>query len=310
MSDRDRSVYFAKLAEQAERYDEMSDQMALVGESGEELSVEELRSLSSGGIPHKYRQTTWTQLFSAQKMGCLDSMVGLDSEEILLPEGTGHQIDLDVPRTRSRSLSDADKSMLRWLLRAYAKHDPEVGYCQGMGDIAVVFVLQGYEQAEALRALNWLVTNCCPNYFCPSLKGYVRDVSVLEVLIREFLPPELVQKLDALKVPVHTLAADHFLTLASHTWPLPMVLRLWDVFFVAGSRAVFASFLALLEMYLPEDSAESRRASDGPEQVEIFMNAVSGAAATDLDSILERSWKFVEQIPPSRIESLRYVFSA
>jgi 14-3-3 protein epsilon len=43
---REKNVYFAKLAEQAERYDEMADYMAKVGSSGAELSVEERTLLS------------------------------------------------------------------------------------------------------------------------------------------------------------------------------------------------------------------------------------------------------------------------
>jgi 14-3-3 protein epsilon len=46
MSGREKSVYFAKLAEQAERYDEMAEFMATVGEAGGELSVEERNLLS------------------------------------------------------------------------------------------------------------------------------------------------------------------------------------------------------------------------------------------------------------------------
>ena len=38
---RDKEVYFAKLAEQAERYDEMADHMEKVGKSQDELTVEE-----------------------------------------------------------------------------------------------------------------------------------------------------------------------------------------------------------------------------------------------------------------------------
>merc|ERR1711893_135702 len=43
---REKNVYFAKLAEQAERYDEMADYMAKVGGNGVELSVEERNLLS------------------------------------------------------------------------------------------------------------------------------------------------------------------------------------------------------------------------------------------------------------------------
>merc|ERR1711948_60578 len=41
-----KDVYFAKLAEQAERYDEMGSHMETVGKSGDELSVEERNLLS------------------------------------------------------------------------------------------------------------------------------------------------------------------------------------------------------------------------------------------------------------------------
>jgi 14-3-3 protein epsilon len=43
---RDKDVYFAKLAEQAERYDEMAEFMKNVGAAGEDLSVEERNLLS------------------------------------------------------------------------------------------------------------------------------------------------------------------------------------------------------------------------------------------------------------------------
>ena len=43
---REQDVYFAKLAEQAERYDEMTDHMEKVGKLPDELSVEERNLLS------------------------------------------------------------------------------------------------------------------------------------------------------------------------------------------------------------------------------------------------------------------------
>ena len=42
----EKSVYFAKLAEQTERYDEMANHMESVGKTGEKLSVEERNLLS------------------------------------------------------------------------------------------------------------------------------------------------------------------------------------------------------------------------------------------------------------------------
>jgi len=46
MGDKDKNVYFAKLAEQAERYDEMAEYMKIVGGEGGSLSTEERNLLS------------------------------------------------------------------------------------------------------------------------------------------------------------------------------------------------------------------------------------------------------------------------
>merc|ERR1711920_907004 len=63
----DKEVYFAKLAEQAERYDEMANYMETVGKSQEELSVEERNLLSVayknavGSRRAAWRIITWVE---------------------------------------------------------------------------------------------------------------------------------------------------------------------------------------------------------------------------------------------------------
>lgn len=275
---------------------------ALLGRHISELSSEEVRSLMRHGMPLKYRHQLWQLWFSVKEDV---EVVSADELEHCVPSNVAHQIDLDVPRTRSRWLGDPERIMLRRVLLAYALHDPVVGYCQGMGDIAASFVLLGFDEPEVLRGLCSMVQGCCPNYFCSDLKGYIRDMAVLEVLVRELVPPETVQRLDCVGVPLRMLAADHFLTLASHTWPLGAVVRLWDLFLLEGPPAIFASFITLLQLYLPEEQG----GIGGPEQVEAFVNAVSGGAIADLGMILEKTWQLIPSIPISRIESLRYVFS-
>eukprot|EP00446_Apocalathium_sp_SHHI-4_P087369 CAMPEP_0177468608 /NCGR_PEP_ID=MMETSP0369-20130122/19169_1 /TAXON_ID=447022 ORGANISM="Scrippsiella hangoei-like, Strain SHHI-4" /NCGR_SAMPLE_ID=MMETSP0369 /ASSEMBLY_ACC=CAM_ASM_000364 /LENGTH=109 /DNA_ID=CAMNT_0018942833 /DNA_START=64 /DNA_END=390 /DNA_ORIENTATION=+ len=68
MANRDKEVYFAKLAEQAERYDEMAEHMANVGQLGIELSVEERNLLS---VAYKNavgsRRAAWRIITSVQQ---------------------------------------------------------------------------------------------------------------------------------------------------------------------------------------------------------------------------------------------------
>merc|ERR1719436_1355587 len=67
MTSREQSVYFAKLAEQAERYDEMKNHMETVGKGMEELSVEERNLLS---VAYKNavgsRRAAWRIITSVQ----------------------------------------------------------------------------------------------------------------------------------------------------------------------------------------------------------------------------------------------------
>ena len=67
---REKDVYFAKLAEQAERYDEMADYMKAVGDEGSELSVEERNLLS---VAYKNtvgsRRAAWRIISSVRAKG-------------------------------------------------------------------------------------------------------------------------------------------------------------------------------------------------------------------------------------------------
>jgi len=223
-----------------------------------------------------------------------------------VPAATAHQIDLDVPRTRAQWMNASQRASLRRILRAYAVHDPVVGYCQGMSDIAAVFVILGFDESASLHGLWAMINSCCPDYFCPALKGYVRDVSVLQELVGDVLSPEVGRMLTGLDVPLHALAADHFLALASHTWPLHAVVRLWDLFLSEGSPAVFASFIALLQLYLPKSV---KSCTDGPDQFEVFTKAVWKGVSEELDTILEQTRTLIRCIPGSRLHSLRSAYA-
>merc|ERR1719216_156839 len=67
---RDKEVYFAKLAEQAERYDEMAEHMKTVGAVPQELTVEERNLLS---VAYKNavgsRRAAWRIITSVQQKG-------------------------------------------------------------------------------------------------------------------------------------------------------------------------------------------------------------------------------------------------
>mmetsp|Transcript_66631 Transcript_66631/g.104138 ORF Transcript_66631/g.104138 Transcript_66631/m.104138 type:complete len:427 (+) Transcript_66631:78-1358(+) len=222
-----------------------------------------------------------------------------------VPENVSHQIDLDVPRTQPNVLGDADRVYLRRVLRAYAAQNPMIGYCQGMSSLASVFVMLGFDEATALNGLLFLTREFCPEYFGPSLDGYIRDAYVLGVLVRTVLPVDVLHRLDSLEIPLNLLAVDHFLSLGSHQWPLSAVVLFWDLLFVEGYPCVFASFLALMQLYLPDIAVEN----EAPHRIECFKNAVANGVANELHLILDKTRELLPLVPKSYIESLRNIFS-
>ena len=81
MGSRDKDIYFAKLAEQAERYDEMADYMKKVGTAGQDLSVEERNLLS---VAYKNavgsRRASWRIISSVeQKEGSKGNTANVDN---------------------------------------------------------------------------------------------------------------------------------------------------------------------------------------------------------------------------------------
>ena len=89
---RDKDVYFAKLAEQAERYDEMADYMKAVGDDGSELSVEERNLLS---VAYKNtvgsRRAAWRIISSVEQKESVETdsfkFCPFGPEEVIPPKG-------------------------------------------------------------------------------------------------------------------------------------------------------------------------------------------------------------------------------
>jgi len=262
------------------------------------------------GAPLDARLTLWAHWCAGTEVPDLEALLRR------VPQDVVGQIDKDVPRTRPRWLGPEERRTLRRVLSGYAVVNPAVGYCQGMNNIAAVFVALGFDEAAALRALCALVQRACPGYHDLGLRGYLRDAAVLEALARRegVLPAGVCACLDHLEVPLDVLASEHFLSLASHSWPLAAVAQLWDLVFQEGSPAVFASFLALLHMYLPMQGGEEQLPAGEVipgavvgdlEPVDIFRQAVQRGVAEDLAAVLQRVRELIPKVPQSLIDELR-----
>lgn len=131
-SDREHHVYMAKLAEQAERYDEMVAEMKLVAKIGQELSVEE-RNLLSVGYKNVIgaRRASWRIISSIEQ-----------KEETRGAGNAGHESRLhDIKEYRGKvekELSDICKDVLAilddFLIKGASAGESQVFYYKMKGD--------------------------------------------------------------------------------------------------------------------------------------------------------------------------------
>lgn len=263
----------------------------LKGRLAEEVPEAELRWLVDTGMPLRHRHRLWPRWWGRRpvdmKVEALQS--GIDDQ-------CERQIECDLDRTLPERLVGADRRTLRRVLRACAAWRPEVGYCQGMSFLAAVPILLGFPEEAAFACLCYVTEEICPGYHGPCLEGYFRDVAILHVLLRRLLP-EIHEKLEALEMPLHMLATDHFLTLSTRIWPLAAVIRLWDVVLMDGSAALLASFLATMNMYFLDAAAiatQDGRGHTQPADVACRFRGLSClGVARDVDEIVHQTRKFL-----------------
>mmetsp|Transcript_67004 Transcript_67004/g.195917 ORF Transcript_67004/g.195917 Transcript_67004/m.195917 type:complete len:505 (+) Transcript_67004:73-1587(+) len=289
------------LAEDAEMHEKWCDRLA--GRPASELSLEELQPLVNAGMPLKYRHVLWPQWLPEKDLGDIDEL------QSQAADAASKQVELDIPRTQPAWLGYENRHTLRRVLNAYAARDPRTGYCQGMNFLAMVFIVLGFSEAVVFAGLCHLLEDVCPGYHNLGLEGYLRDTAVLGVLVHRKLPA-VHQCLEAHDLQLNILALDHFVTLASRSWPLWTTVRLWDIILLEGSPAVFASFLAALELYLLPAAERVRgqeaEANVSPADVmQQFKWDSRRGAIQESEKLLQCTRRWIPHVPRSQIDWLR-----
>merc|ERR1712151_1019631 len=116
-----------------------------------EMPTDDARALMRRGVPPKHRHDLWLVWFVSPGLGDIEQLQAAAAEEAV------KQIDLDIPRTNPGWLQDRNRVTLGRVLRAYAAHKPEVGYCQGMNFIVMIFIILGFEENIILQGLRYLL---------------------------------------------------------------------------------------------------------------------------------------------------------
>ncbi|KAI7818380.1 rab-GTPase-TBC domain-containing protein, partial [Gamsiella multidivaricata] len=135
---------------------------------------------------------------------------------------------------------------LHSILKAYAHYKPSVGYCQGMGRLVGMMLMQ-MPVEEAFWLLVATIEGYLNEYFTPTLRQLRIDAQVFEQLLR-VQDPRLAQHLQRNDVLPIMYMTQWFLTLFTMSLPWASVLRVWDVFYFDGVKTLFRVGLAVMQI--------------------------------------------------------------
>ena len=126
------------------------------------------------------------------------------------------------------------QDMLFNVLKAYAVHYPEIGYCQAQCPLAAVLLTQMPEE-DAFWMLVKISDEYLSGYFKAGLDAVNVDGNVLQFLLKK-QDKFIFQKLVQLEINPHFYMMEWFMCVYSRSLPWCNVLRVWDMFLCEGNH--------------------------------------------------------------------------
>jgi len=129
---------------------------------------------------------------------------------------------------------------------AYSIRNPEIGYCQGFNFIIGRF-LKIMSEEEAFWMLTTLLECFIPIDYYSKMVGVIIDHNILSMLIEEKMP-DLHAHMQRAYFDPKIASFQWFACLFSYHFSFDVLARLWDLFFLKGSKILFRLSLAILHM--------------------------------------------------------------
>ncbi|KAF7732155.1 hypothetical protein EC973_006410 [Apophysomyces ossiformis] len=208
------------------------------------------------GIPDCWRRDAWYYLCSDGLQQAKNDDKLREAYTDLLSRPTSHerQIDLDIPRTMHghimfRERYGSGQRALFNVLRAFANYDEDVGYCQGMTNVAAMLLMYCEEEKAFLILVHMFLRDQLHNLFVPGFPALMESFYIQDTLVQRYLP-KLFRHLTEIGLTSDVYATRWYITLFTggviqyHT-----LLRIWDIYFLCGFDIFYFVSVVLLKSY-------------------------------------------------------------
>ena len=213
------------------------------------LRPKQLADLVKKGIPEALRGEVWQRLANCcndeELIAKYASVVSKDCPDDVY-------VRRDIGRTFPaheffRETGSAGQEALYRVLKAYAVHDEEVGYCQGFSFIAAALLLHMPEE-QAFCLLVKIMNDYGLRF---TLKDGFETLYLRFYQLDRFIEdqlPDLYKHFKEQHVESHMYASQWFLTLFTAKFPLYLVFYILDIYLLEGTPTLFQVAISLLQL--------------------------------------------------------------
>jgi len=254
----------------------------------------QLRRRCRKGIPQAVRSLAWQHMCGANKLeeqnpGLFDKLV--ESEE---DSSWGDTIKKDIPRTfRHHCMFTEEAGQgagdLYKVLVAFSAHFSTVGYNQALAPLAAVMLMH-----MPPNECFWVLVSVCkyyvPGYYGDKMEAMRLDGLIFDKLLQKHLP-YIHRHMTANRIDPLMYIVEWFVCVFARCLPFQTVLRVWDMFFCEGVKALFKVALGILKLVFPnrqslagkDDFQTTQILLDLPKEVTLDVVLIPVALAFDIN---------------------------
>lgn len=142
------------------------------------------------------------------------------------------------------------QARLRRVLQAYSRHDPELGYCQGMGFITAM-LLTYFPDDEAFYMIDIIMNKRgapIRRLYLPMMPRAQEMMFVADCCFKAFLP-RLHRHFAREGIHRSMFMTQWVVCIFTNSFPFEMVTRVWDAFLAEGWKVVYRVILGILKFF-------------------------------------------------------------
>ncbi|XP_052004497.1 growth hormone-regulated TBC protein 1b [Xyrauchen texanus] len=260
------------------------------------------------GVPCEHRTQIWMAASGAQDQlnrnpgyyhSLLKAQHDPEIEEVIRADM--HRTFPDNIQFRDSSQPCLQKALFNVLL-AYAHHNKDVGYCQGMNFIAGYLLIITKDEEKSFWLMDALLGRILPDYYTTTMMGLKTEQEVLGELVRMKVPA-VWQAMNRHNVMWTLVVSRWFICLYIDILPVETVLRIWDCLFYEGSKILFRVALTLICHHQDLIS----QAQSLPEICERFKQMTHGEYVEDCHTFMQKIFMEPGSLSMATINELREI---